>query len=47
MHFQGEKQFAPAPIGAIAMKVGEFQYFDNSFFEESGRCNILKTNYLR
>jgi hypothetical protein len=29
---QGKKLFAPAPNGAIAMKIGKFQIFYNIFF---------------
>jgi hypothetical protein len=43
---QGKNPFAPAPNGAIAMKIGEFHFFYNIFFGESHCCNILKTNNL-
>jgi hypothetical protein len=43
---QGKNPFAPAPNGAIAMKIGEFQNFYNKFFQELICCNILKTKWL-
>jgi hypothetical protein len=44
---QGKNPFAPAPNGAIEMKIGEFQNFYNIFFGESHYCNFLKTNDLQ
>jgi hypothetical protein len=48
LHFtlQGKNPFAPAPNGAIAKKIGEFQIFYNIFFGELSCCNILKTKQL-
>jgi hypothetical protein len=46
VHFQGKLQFAPAPSGAIAMKIGEFQKFDNNFFKESHYRNFININSL-
>jgi hypothetical protein len=43
---QGKNPFAPAPNGAIAMKIGEFPKFYNNFFQELSCCNILKTKQL-
>jgi len=44
--FRAKLPFAPAPNGAIAMKIGEFQKFDNNFFWESHYCNFIKVNGL-
>jgi hypothetical protein len=43
---QGKNPFAPAPNGAIAMKIGEFQFYYNIFFWELNCCNILETKRL-
>jgi len=43
---QDKNPFAPAPNGAIAMKIGKFQNFYNIFFWESHYYNTLKVNSL-
>jgi hypothetical protein len=43
---QGKNPFTPAPNGAIATKIGEFQKFYNNFFQELIYCNTLKTKQL-
>jgi hypothetical protein len=44
---QGKNPFTPAPNGAIATKIGEFQIFYNNFFQELSCCNILKAKWLQ
>jgi hypothetical protein len=40
---QGKNLFTPAPNGAIAMKIGEFHFFYNNFFQELICHNMLET----
>jgi hypothetical protein len=44
---QGKILFAPAPNGAFATKIGEFQKNYNNFFKELICCNMLETKPLR